>query len=250
MFDDFDEPELDRSVWLPHYLPAWSSQGASRATYRIHSSRLELTIPPEQGLWAEGVHETPLRVSGLQTGNYSGPVGSTIGQQPFRDGLTVQEAQEEFRGCLVGGGAREARAGLRASLHLSPRSMASLWLIGFEDQPERSGELCVMEVFGRDIARDQALVGIGFHRFRDPGLAEDFARIPVPIDVTEPHAYEARWDDSRAAFLVDGRVLRLLDAPPAYPLQLMLAVFDFPEWSDGRDGHLVPRLSVDRVWAN
>jgi len=28
----------------------------------------------------------------------------------------------------------------------------------------------------------------------------------------------------------------------------MLTLFDFPEWSTGDDGHLVPTLSVDRVW--
>jgi hypothetical protein len=161
--------------------------------------------------------------------------------------LVVREAQEEFRGCLVDHGT----VGMRASLYLSPRSMASLWLVGFEDQPERSGELCVMEVFGRDVREDEALVGMGFHAFRDPRLAEDFERVPLPIDVTEPHAYEAHWDGDEATFRVDGRVLRILDAPPQYPLQLMLAVFDFPEWPDdqARSTAFVPTLSVDRVWA-
>jgi hypothetical protein len=248
VFDDFDAPQLDRSVWLPHYLPAWSSLAETRASYLIHDSRLELSIPPDQGLWCPDEHQPPLRVSGMQTGNFSGPVGSTIGQQPFRDGLLVREAQEEFRGCLVDRGT----VGMRASLYLSPRSMASLWLVGFEDEPERSGELCVMEVFGRDVEEDEALVGMGFHTFRDPRLAEDFERIRLPIDVTEPHAYEAHWDGDEATFRVDGRVVRMLDAPPQYPLQLMLAVFDFPEWPDDHAGAgvFVPTLSVDRVWAN
>lgn len=247
MFDDFDAPQLDRSVWLPHYLPAWSSLAETRASYLIHDSRLELSIPPDQGLWCPDEHQPPLRVSGMQTGNFSGPVGSTLGQQPFRDGLLVREAQEEFRGCLVDRGT----VGMRASLYLSPRSMASLWLVGFEDEPERSGELCVMEVFGRDVEEDEALVGMGFHAFRDPRLAEDFERIRLPIDVTEPHAYEAHWDGDEATFRVDGRVVRILDAPPQYPLQLMLAVFDFPKWPDDRAGGVfVPTLSVDRVWAN
>ena len=248
MFDDFDAPQLDRSVWLPHYLPAWSSLAETRASYLIHDSHLELSIPPDQGLWCPDEHTPPLRVSGMQTGNFSGPVGSTVGQQPFREGLRVREAQEEFRGCLVDRGT----VGMRASLYLSPRSMASLWLVGFEDEPQRSGELCVMEVFGRDVEEDEALVGMGFHAFRDPRLAEDFERVPLPIDVREPHAYEAHWDGDEATFRVDGRVVRMLDAPPQYPLQLMLAVFDFPEWPDDRTGGgvFVPTLSVDRVWAN
>ena len=248
MFDDFDDPRLDRSVWLPHYLPAWSSLAETRATYLIHDSHLELSIPPEQGLWCGDDHRPPLRVSGLQTGNFSGPAGSTVGQQPYRDGLRVREEQQEFRGCLIGHGT----VGMRASLYLSARSMASLWLVGFEDEPERSGELCVMEVFGRDVREGSAEVGMGFHRFRDPALAEDFERVPLPIDVTEPHAYEASWDGDEATFRVDGRVVRMLDAPPRYPLQLMIAVFDFPDWPDARDPQhaFVPTLSVDRVWAH
>ncbi|WP_158866772.1 glycoside hydrolase family 16 protein [Leifsonia sp. AG29] len=246
MFDDFDDPDLDRSVWLPHYLPAWSSLEASRATYRIEDSLLELSIPPEQGLWCADDHQPPLRVSGLQSGNFSGPVGSTVGQQPFRPDLVVREQQEEFRGCLVQGGT----VGMRASLYLGARSMASLWLVGFEDRPERSGELCVMEVFGRDVRDGSADVGMGFHRFRDPGLAEDFERVTLPIDVTEPHAYEAVWDDDEASFRVDGRVVRILASPPRYPLQLMLAVFDFPTAAAADEPAFTPTLAVDRIWAH
>jgi hypothetical protein len=33
--DDFRGPRLDPSVWLPHYLPAWSSRAATAATYHM-----------------------------------------------------------------------------------------------------------------------------------------------------------------------------------------------------------------------
>jgi hypothetical protein len=36
-------------------------------------------------------------------------------------------------------------------------------------------------------------------------------------------------------------------APPTYPLQLMIAVFDFPADSRGDDVDLVPALEVDWV---
>jgi hypothetical protein len=35
--------------------------------------------------------------------------------------------------------------------------------------------------------------------------------------------------------------------PPTYPMQLMIAVFDFPEKSDGNDADAVPALVVDYV---
>lgn len=111
--DEFDDPELDRAVWLPHYLPAWSSQAATAATYEIRDSCLHLSIPPDKGLWCPDDHKPPLRVSAIQSGNFSGPVGSTVGQQPFRDGLTVREQQATFWAGRRGPGT--SRCGLAAS---------------------------------------------------------------------------------------------------------------------------------------
>ena len=88
--DEFDEPGLDTSVWIPHYLPAWSSRAASAAAYEISGSCLRLRIPTDHPVWCEGDHEPPIRVSGIPSGSWSGPVGSTQGQQPFRDGQTVR----------------------------------------------------------------------------------------------------------------------------------------------------------------
>ena len=242
-YDDFDGPDLDTGVWLPHYLPAWSSREASAASWRIGGSHLTLDLPVGHPLWCPGDHTPPLRVSGLQSGSFSGPVGSTVGQQPFRDGQTVREEQPRFEGLLVDGGHLEISCRMR----LSPRSMASLWLVGFEDRPERCGEICVVEVFGRSVRDGSVEVGSGFKAFRDPDLAEDFAAPRLDLDVAEPHTYAVDWDRTEAVFSVDGREVRRCATPPAYPLQVMVAVFDFPEWSDGRDDHLVPALEVDRI---
>ena len=35
--------------------------------------------------------------------------------------------------------------------------------------------------------------------------------------------------------------------PPTYSMQLMLAVFDFPEWSTGDDADAVPEFWIDYV---
>ena len=115
--DDFEGPELDTSVWLPHYLPAWSSRAETAATYTLQNSCLHLTVSPDQRLWCAGDHVPPLRVSGIQSGNFSGPVGSTVGQQPYRGGLTVQEQQETFWGLTPDHGYLE----LRARAVVSPR---------------------------------------------------------------------------------------------------------------------------------
>ena len=242
--DEFDGDDLDRSVWLPHYLPAWSSRAESAATYAVADSALTLSIPPDQGLWCAGDHEPPLRVSGIQSGSFSGPVGGTLGQQPFRDGQTVREEQQEFWGWTPDGGHVE----IRARLVLSPRSMASLWMVGLEDVPERCAEICVFEIFGDAVEPGRsAEVGAGLKAFRDPAVSQDFDTVRLPLDVADFHTYSVDWTSELATFRVDGQEVRSCPRPPAYPLQLMVAVFDFPERSVGDDGHLVPALVVDHV---
>ncbi|WP_243057334.1 glycoside hydrolase family 16 protein [Nocardioides sp. SR21] len=240
--EDFAGTDLDRTIWLPSYLPVWSSTAASAATYTVENGRLTLRIPPDQGLWCAGDHDPPLRVSGIQSGAWSGPAGSTRGQQRYREGLTVREEQPRFEGWLPSSG----RVAIRCAMSLSPRSMAALWLSGFEDDDaqEQCGELCVVEVFGKD----PTAVGVGVKAFRDPRLTQDFDAPRLPIDVAEPHTYAVDWDADEAVFTVDGTVVRRCARPPAYPMQVMIAVFDFPDWSTGADDQLVPELVVDRVW--
>jgi hypothetical protein len=239
--EDFDAPELDRSVWLPHYLPAWSSRAETAAVYQIRDSCLRLSIPAGHGLWMPADHPTPLRVSGMQTGNFSGPVGSTLGQQPLEGGSVVREEQETFWGFTP----RYGRLEMRARGVVTPRSMVAWWMVGLEDEPERCAEICVFEIFGDAVRPGSAEVGMGFKKFRDPAVAQDFEAPRLPIDVADFHDYAVDWTPSSAAFSVDGSVIRTCPRPPAYPMQMMIAVFDFPDRSDGSDADAVPELVID-----
>jgi hypothetical protein len=241
--DHFDASALDTAVWLPHYLPAWSSRAATAATYEIRDSCLRLSIPPEQGLWLGGEHP-PLRVSGIQSGNFSGPVGSTVGQQPWREGATVREEQPALRGWTPRYGYLE----MRARAVVTPRSMVAWWLVGLEDSPERCAEICVTEMFGDAVEPGvSAAVGMGLHPFRDPAVTEDFAAPRLPIDIADFHTYAVDWTAERVEFLVDGAPVRSCPRPPGYPMQSMVAVFDFPERSTGDDADAVPELVVDHL---
>jgi hypothetical protein len=228
--DDFDGSELDRSAWMPHYLPHWSSRAASAATYTVEASELRLAIPCGQGLWCEGDHEPPLRVSGVQSGAHDG-------QQPFRDGQVVREPGPTWWGVTP----HHGRLEVRARMELSPRSMASVWMVGLEDEPERCGEICLFEVFG-DAPR---AIGTGIHPFRDPALTDDFEAPQLDIDICEPHVYAADWREGRVDFSVDGKHIRSVGQAPAYPMQFMVAVFDFPERPGPADHE--PLFAIDRI---
>ena len=87
----------------------------------------------------------------------------------------------------------------------------------------------------------------GLHPCRCTAVGEDVEAPRLPIDLAEWHTYAVRWDRDRADFHVDGTLVRSCPRPPRYPLQLMLATFDFPDRSVGGDEGLVPELVVDWV---
>ena len=245
--DDFDGPDLDPAVWVPHYLPQWSSRAATAAAYEVRDSCLRLYLPEDHPLWCPDDHP-PLRVSGVQSGVFSGPVGSTIGQQPVRPGAVVREEQPAHWGWTPLYGRLE----MRARAVLTPRSMVAWWLVGLEDRPERSAELCVAEVFGDavgtgDDGRPSAAVGMGAHPFRDPRVVEDFAAPRLPIDVSAFHTYAVDWRPDGAVLSVDGEPVRTVAVTPDYPLQTMLAVFDFPDRAVPGEPYVVPEFVVDVI---
>jgi beta-glucanase (GH16 family) len=85
------------------------------------------------------------------------------------------------------------------------------------------------------------------HPFRDSSLTDDFAAPRLAIDVAEFHVYAADWQPGRVDFLVDGRHVRSVDQAPDYPMQMMVAVFDFPGKADQAPATHVPLLAVDYV---
>lgn len=234
---------LDLDVWTPAYVPAWSSRAAAAATWSTGPDGLHLTIPPEQPLWCPDRHQPPLRVSAVQSGNWSGPVGSTRGQQPFRDGLTVTEEQPAQWGCTPWYGRVEVEC--RARLDAS--SMFSAWMIGLEDQPDRCGEICLVEVFGETVADGRVALGSGVHAFRDPRLQEEFDAPATRLDVAVPHRYAVEWRPGRVDFFLDGERNRTVQQAPQYPMELILGVFEFPERRRADRPRITPELVVHRV---
>jgi hypothetical protein len=243
LHEQFSGPDLDPEVWLASYLPHWSSRADAAAAYEVHDGELRLTIPAEHPLWCPEDHEEPLRVSCVQTANWSGPVGSTLGPQPFRRGLTVREAQGEWWGYTPTYGDIEVR--MRGVV--SPRSMVAFWMSGIEDVPDRSGEICVAEIFGDAVRDGSADVGVGVKRFRDPALRQEFSTVRLRLDVAAFNTYAVEWRPDSLVFAVNGAVVRRIDQAPDYPVQLMIGVFDFPAKSIGDDDALVPELVVTHV---
>lgn len=234
--DEFDAPRLDPGKWLPSYLPQWSSRAAAAARYEIGGSALRLAVETDQPPWCPAI-DAGVRVSSLQTGVWSGPVGSALGQHRFDPRLIVTEAQEAAQLYVPHYGLIE----LRAKMELGPRQLAALWLIGFEDRPDDCGEITVMEIKGEDIGPAGTRLVHGIKAIHDQRLQTELWNDVLPLDPGEFHLYAADWSADGVAFYLDGKLLHRTAQSPAYPMQLMLNVYAF----EGSVG--VPRLIVDYV---
>lgn len=230
---------LDETRWLPYYLPQWSSRERSAARFELSDGMLHLLIEEDQEPWCPDL-DGQIRVSSLQSGVFSGPVDSAIGQHRFNPAARVCEVQENRQLYTPHFGV----FALRARALDDPQCLVTLWMIGYEDRPKRSGEICVFEIFGRNVHPDRADVGMGVHPFGDPDLIDDFDEVPLDIDVRQFHQYAVEWRPDAVTFFVDGEPVRAVDEAPDYPMQFMLGVYDFSD-PDARTGSYPRRFTVD-----
>jgi hypothetical protein len=76
------------------------------------------------------------------------------------------------------------------------------------NEPERSAEIGICEIFGRDVREQEATVGMGVHPFGDPRIVDEFPAVRVPVDAREFHDCAAEWTPEQVVFFVDGRPSR------------------------------------------
>jgi hypothetical protein len=236
-FDEsFTEPELDPDRWVAHYLPHWTTPERSAARYELEPGLLRLRVDADQPAWR--VEDGEMRVSNIQTGTFSGPLGSLIGQHRHRPDLAVTTPQAVRRLYTPSSGLAEA------VLRASPDStcMLAFWLVGFEEEsPSSSGEICVAELFGDAIGPRHSGVRMGVKAHNDPHLHDDMEEIALNLDATDWHTYSAEWTPDRVRYFVDDRLVRAVHERIDYPLQLMVDLFEFPEGTD-RDRAAYPKL--------
>jgi hypothetical protein len=240
--ETFTGPQLDRDRWFPYYNPHWADLASTAARFEVGGG-LRLRIDDDTPAWSRE-YDGEVRVSHLQTGQFSGPVGSGVGQHRFRDGLVVRSQHPELALWHVGHGVLEVRA--RAIAH--PDAMVACWPIGVERDPRDSGELCLFEIFGSEMDATGGLVGVGVKPHHDDRLIEDFEKVRIEGDLTGLHDYSMEWLPDRIRFFVDGSLVKTCHQAIDYPIQLMLDVYDLPRDDGPRDLAALPHVfEVARV---
>jgi hypothetical protein len=206
---------------MAHYLPHWTTPDRSAARYDTSAEGLRLRIDADQPDWRP--EDMPLRVSNIQTGNYSGALGSRRGTHRHReDGLEVRTPGPTRLLWTPSAG----RVDVTVSATRDQDCMLAAWLVGTEHADDRgSGEICIFEI-------DAAAIGVttvarsGLKAHGDPRLNSDMVRVELPFDATQPHTWTAIWGHGETVIGCEGVVLRHLGQAPDYPLVLMLDLFE------------------------
>lgn len=221
--DEFDSDRLNLDRWVPYYLPHWSSRERTQPSYHLEDGALTLRIDADQAPWSPEF-DGEVKCSALQTGLFAGQVGSSAGQLRFNQSAIVREAQIARRTYLPLYGFFETRV----KAPTARGSLGALWMIGFEEDPQESGEICIFEVFGDHLTPSASEVRCGVHPWSDPRLTEEFYRDVYPINAAEYHIYAAEWTPTHIDFYVDNVKRRTIHQSPTYPMQFMLTIYELP----------------------
>lgn len=145
---------------------------------------------------------------------FSGVLGSEEGQHHFTDGIVVREEQEHQIKFAFQYGYLE----MRARCSISDENVAALWLIGTEEQKERSSELCLFELKGTNVKEHSAIIGFGIHPFGDPKLEDTFYEKEFEVDVREWNTYVLDWRQDNVDFYINGQLVQTIPQSPQYPM--------------------------------
>jgi len=221
--DEFDGPNIDTDKWVPFYLPHWSSKTQSAPSYYFEDGNLILQIAKNQGPWCPEF-DGEVRCSSIQTGEFAGPVGSELGQLRFSSACVVREAQPNVQKYTAQYGYFELRA---RGINTSANHVA-FWMIGYEDSPERSGEIAICELVGSHTSSTSSGVRFGVHPWGDQNITDEFYEEFLNMDTAQYHIYGLEWTLTHLDFYVDNVKTKTIYQSPKYPMQFMVGIYEHP----------------------
>lgn len=226
--DDFaDGP--NPALWVAHYLPQWSTPERSAARIEPGVDGIHLRIDEAQPDWRP--EDAPLRVSNLQTGVFSGPVGSTRGTHRHRpDGLVVRTPTPTRLLFAPSSG----RFDITVSASTDEGCMTAAWLVGTEHRStDESGEICVFEIDAEAIRDSSTTARAGIKAHHDPRLVDDMSEVTTPVVASRPHTWTVIWGEGETIIGCAGSVVRRIAQAPDYPLFLMIDLFELRRTGGG-----------------
>jgi hypothetical protein len=231
--DEFDGPTLDTTKWHSSFLPHWSDDAHfpyAQARYVIEGGILKLQTRLSESSashwWSPW---DPNIKSGVMTGEFSGAAGTQVGLHRFSYcrlnvlGNCVvwsQFANQSDRLAVTRFGYFELRA------KACPVAGCTWWMVGFEENPQHSGEIDVLELnHGRPPSWQNKCAHFGVHKWDDPYLFEEAHLYSETCDqFHEWHVYGLLWLPDRVTLFMDGQEVRTIHQSPQYEMVTILDV--------------------------
>ena len=224
--DEFDGKEIDKTKWIPEYLPSWpKDRSISDLTYDMKDGIIRLAIDKDsKNEFDKGMYITGF-MSASRTGmHHYDPKKKALHQIKTEATQLNQYGYYEMRAKMQDGG----------GVH------CAWWLIGFEDNPDQSCEIDIFEILGTDVDRIWATVHswkdstIQYHTehpwFANKRLAKEF------------HVYGFDWTPEGVAVYVDGIQVMKHTAAITYPLVQIVSFYDNRKAKNGWTGTYDPSV--------
>lgn len=130
-----------------------------------------------------------------------------------------------------------------------PGYLSALWMIGFEDDPAHSAEICICEIKGENVGSQTSRIGYGVHPFNDPHIQDEFYEDLFDIDASYFHVYAVDWMPDRVEFFIDNQKVKTIHQTLNYPMQLMLNLYEIPDalTTASREAPFPKTMEVDYV---
>jgi hypothetical protein len=208
--DEFDG-SLDSGLWIPRYLESRTTVERSTARYGFRNNALVLRIDDDQPTYYAG---NPMKVSSIQTGQMTGLHKDDAHDHtiPTRWNYTPKYGYFEMR----------AKTTPRSGLH------CAFWMVGRQDSPTDHAEIDILE----DPGLAPETFAFNLHQWSDPDVPELNNQITTGFDITaEMHIYALEWSPTQLKLYIDNKVVKTLDASPAYNMVFLLGIYENAGWT-------------------
>lgn len=222
--DEFNDATLNKTKWVDRYLSSWSKSSGNTSNYLFRNGFASLQIHKSTEPWCPEFDGQTV-VSGFTTGDRNGLhnwTGKNVIRNP-RDMKLTHINQYGYYEMRMRGQAGSSRH-------------SAWWLLGFEDDPEQSAEIDIMELQGRY----EHKVPPALHSWKDKKAFPWFSGLrsytsPVNDVNNEYHVYGFDWQKGTGTrrgypdsitFYIDGHEYAKISVNIDYPMIQLLSLYE------------------------
>lgn len=209
---EFNEPELDTSLFSDIYLPHWSELELVKANYVLGDGRIKLLIDQYQKGWRPG---TKQQISSIQTG--------------MKDGLHIWDSSLPISGHYPAIDNYSTKYGyfeLRAKAQRGGGIHSAWWMIGDQHQYDKSAEIDIFEILGKDVHDNKSKAWVTIHPWYDTVIRKQRLNYWVNTDISaDYHTYGFEWTKDGMKWYFDGQLVRSTSQSPDYKMYTLLGIY-------------------------